>query len=157
MPDYLEGYLDLERFIFVVLILFLGWAGYRTYHLNSYRSKIQTRSYNFADKLPTYQKLRKKVLRKQPPETNEDLKKNPLSYLEQVIPDQYLTNLKPIDDGNQEYRYQLKIESTDISTIMNLLADFEERSPLKIVEFTVVRKSIKSLEFHVVYTLQLVV
>lgn len=156
VPDYLEGYLDLERFFYIVLLLLVFWAAYRTYSFQQQRIKVENQSRSFASRLPTYQKLHRDVLRNRSPSMDRNIENNPLSYLERVVPERYLTDLEPIDQGSDDYRFELRVESTDLRTILSLLADFESKSQLAVNEFTLIRESLNSSTFHTIIRLEIV-
>jgi hypothetical protein len=157
VPDYLEGYLDLERFLFLVLLLLVAWGAYRTYSFQQERIKVENQSRSFATQLPSYQKLHRDVLRNRSPSMNQNIENNPLSYLERVVPERYLTDLEPIDQGSDDYRFELRVESTDLRTILSLLRDFESKSQLTVNEFTLIRESLNSSSFHAIIRLEIVV
>lgn len=157
VPDYLEGYLDLERFFYIVLLLLISWGGYRTYYFQQDRIRAENRSRSFANQLPTYQRLHRNVLRNRSPSMDENIENNPLSYLERVVPERYLTDLQPIDQGSDDYRFELRVESTDPRTILSLLSDFESKSQLTVNEFTLIRESLNSSTFHTIIRLEIVV
>lgn len=157
VPDYLEGYIDLERFFYIVLVLVVCWMGYRTYTLQTQRVQSQRNARSFKAKLPTYQQLNRKVLKKRSPDLSQNIRQNPLSYLERVVPERYLTDLEPIDQGSDDYRFELRVDSTDLRTILSLLADFERQSALTVNEFTLIRESPDTHNFQAVIRFELIV
>jgi hypothetical protein len=157
VPDYLEGYLDLERFICLILLFAAIWVGFQAYYSQSERRYAQRQARRFASQLPTFRKLRLQTLKIRSTETQKKIAENPLSYLERVVPEKYLTNLEPINQGNQDYRFELRVESTDVKTALSLLSDFEEKSQLNVTEFTLIRKSLDSVQFHSILRFQIVV
>lgn len=157
VPDYLEGYIDLERFVYIVLMILVIWMGYRTYTLQIRRSQAQQDSRTFRSSLPTYQKLHREVLKKRSPDLSQNIRQNPLSYLERVVPERYMTNLEPIDQESDDYRFELRVDSTDLRTILSLLSDFERRPALTVNEFTLLRESPDNHNFNVVVRFELIV
>ncbi len=157
VPDYLEGYIDLERFFYIVLVIIVTWMGYRTYNLQTQRYQTQKDTRTFRSRLPTYQQLNRRVLKKRSPDLSQNIRENPLSYLERVVPEQYLTNLEPIDQEAEDYRFELRLDSTDIRTIFSLLDDFESRPAVAINEFTLLRESPENHNFHVIIRFELIV
>lgn len=157
VPDYLEGYLDLERFIYLVLLGLALWFGYHTYSMQSNRHQAVERARTVANKLPIYQDLKTKILKKRSPRTNRNIQANPLSYLEEVVPENQLTNLEPLNSGNNDYRYQLRIEQINIGEALSLLSNLEQESQVSVDEFTLVRESFNGLTFHTILRFQIVV
>jgi hypothetical protein len=157
VPDYLEGYLDLERFIYLVLLGVAIWFGYHSYTLQTERKQSLERARTVAQKLPVYQELKKTILKKRSPRTNRNIQANPLSYLEEVVPEDQLTNLEPLNPGDNDYRYELRIEQTNIREALSLLSDLEQESQVSVDEFTLVRESFDGLSFHTILRFQIVV
>lgn len=155
VPDYMEGYLDLERFFYILLVILASWAGYQTLELRETRIDAENRVDNFTRKLPEFQELRKEKLRSGTTKISEEIRNNPLSYLERVVPEKYLTDLEPLDQDSENFRFELKVESTDPVEIVQLLSKFEEEAPLIVTEFTIVRESINKSKFHAIIHLEI--
>lgn len=154
VPDYLEDYLDTERALFLLLFIGCLGLGYYAYSLSYERANLEQRLNEFLDNAPKYQQLRRKLLSGRP-EIPDELQDNPLSFMERVVPEEFLTNLQPIDqEGEGGYQFQLRLEDKDIKKILDLVTTLERERLLTITEFTLIRKSLNSRKFHSVMKLR---
>lgn len=155
-PDYLSDYLDTERTVYLILLLVCLGLGYYLYSLNLRRQQLETKTERFANRVPTYQKLRKKLVSGRPAIPDE-LKNNPLSFMERVIPQEFITNLQPINqEEGSGYQFQLRLESKRIGKILKLVSTLEREPLLSITEFSLIRESLQSNKFHSVMKLRTV-
>lgn len=148
VPDYLEDYLDTERTVYLLLVVGCIGLGYYVYSLSERRARLDRKTTQFASRVPKYQNLRREFLAGRP-EIPDQLQENPLSFMERVVPSEFLTNLQPINqEGEGGYQFQLRLEDKDIKQILELVTTLEKEPLLTITEFTLIRKSLNSRTFH---------
>lgn len=148
LSDYPPDYLDLERTVFLLLVV-LGLAGaYNLLSLHRQRASLERSTRQFAERVPEYQRLRKQWLSQRGTRPDE-LKQNPVTFMEKVVPREFLTNLKPINqEGEEGYQFQLRLESKPVDKILELVSTLEQEPLLTITQFTLIRESLNSSSFN---------